>query len=72
MTSTKNSLNKNNTETNLMSTAIGLLDFRSKSTSHFRAMNIKPFVSGANLKSQEFGDQSMPLRGTYYKSLNGL
>lgn len=67
MTATKQSLNKTQTETNLMSTAIGLLDCRSKSTSHFRAMNIKPFVTGV-LKSQEFGDGNMPLRGTYYKS----
>jgi len=67
----KSSLNKNQTVPNLMtSTAIGLIDSRNKSSHHYRQVNSKAFPQC--FSSHEFGDQNVPLRGTFYKSQNGL
>ena len=54
----------------MISTAIGLLDFRSKSIVNFKSLNDRPFV-GSSMKSREFGCVNNPPKGTFYKSQNG-
>ena len=54
----------------MTSTAIGLVDSRSKSIINFKSFSYRHLVS-SSLKSPEFGCVNVPLRGTFVKTQNG-